>query len=212
MSTTGRSIFTIGHSNHTADAFLALLHQHKVEVVADVRSSPYSKYTPHFNREQLQSFLKANDIGYVFLGNELGGRTDDPSCLSKDGRVTYAKLAETDSFKRGLERLLEGTAKYRVALMCAEMEPLECHRTLLVAKALAEHGQQVQHIHADGQIESQEIAMERLLEITRVKSPEGDLFCSEEELVSLAIAKQEAKVAYKEKDEGLESKARREAS
>ena len=193
MNVTDHPIYTIGHSTHSAEAFLALLRQHGVEAVADVRSSPFSRFNPQFNREPLEQFLKANGIRYVFLGKELGARSEDRSCYL-DGRVQYARLAQTALFQSGLDRVLQGAAKYRVALMCAEKEPLECHRTLLVAKALAARGHPVLHIHADGHLETHEAAMERLLDVTGV--PKSDLFRSRQELLAEAMARQEQQVAY----------------
>lgn len=193
MSTTENSVFTVGHSTHSAEAFLALLHQHHVEAVADVRSSPFSRFNPQFNREALERFLKANGIRYVFLGKELGARSDDRSCYL-DGRVQYARLAETSLFQSGLDRVLQGAARYRVTLMCAEKEPLECHRTLLVAKALVARGQSVVHIHAEGHLETHEAALERLLDVTGL--PKADLFRSKQELLSEALARQEQQIAF----------------
>lgn len=193
MSATPHPVFTIGHSTHSAEAFLALLRQHGVEALADVRSSPFSRFNPQFNREALEQSLKANGIRYVILGKELGARSEDRSCYL-DGRVQYARLAQTPLFQSGLDRVLQGAAKYRVALMCAEKEPLECHRTLLVAKALAVRGQPVLHIHADGHLETHEAAMERLLDVTGL--PKEDLFRSKEELLAEALARQEQQVAY----------------
>ena len=193
MSTSANSVYTIGHSTHSAEAFLALLRQHGVEALADVRSSPFSRFNPQFNREPLEQCLKANSIRYVFLGKELGARSDDRSCYL-DGRVQYGRLAQTPVFQSGLDRVLHGAARYRVALMCAEKEPLECHRTLLVAKALAARGQSVLHIHADGHLETHEAALERLLEVTGL--PKEDLFRSKEELLAEALARQEQQVAY----------------
>jgi uncharacterized protein (DUF488 family) len=186
-------LLTIGHSTHSAEAFLALLRQHQVEAVADVRSSPFSRFNPQFNRDALEQFLKENGILYVFLGKELGARSDDRSCYVL-GRVQYGRLAQTPSFQSGLDRVSQGAARYRVALMCAEKEPLECHRTLLVAKELVARGLPVLHIHADGHLETHEAAMERLLAITGL--PKEDLFRSKEELLSEALARQEQQVAY----------------
>lgn len=187
------SLFTIGHSTHSAEVFLALLRRHDVEAVADVRSSPFSRFNPQFNQDPLEQFLKANGIRYVFLGKELGARSDDRSCYDH-GRVQYSRLAQTALFQSGIGRVLQGAAKYRVALMCAEKEPLECHRTLLVAKALAARGQKVLHIHADGRLETHEAALERLLTLTGV--PNEDLFFTKQELLAKALARQEAQVAY----------------
>lgn len=193
MTSKAATVLTIGHSTHSAEAFLALLRQHDAEAVADVRSSPFSRFNPQFNRVPLEQLLKANGIRYVFLGKELGARSDDRSCYDH-GRVQYSRLAQTALFQSGLDRVLQGAAKYRVALMCAEKEPLECHRTLLVAKALAARGQKVLHIHADGQLETHEAAMERLLTLTGV--PDKDMFLTREELLSKALARQEEQVAY----------------
>ena len=197
MSTTEQPVFTIGHSTHSAEAFLALLRQHGIEALADVRSSPFSRFNPQFNRDNLERSLRENDIRYVFLGKELGARSDDRSCYDH-GRVQYARLARTSVFQSGIDRVQQGVGRYRIALMCAEKEPLECHRTLLVARSLAERGVPVQHIHADGHLETHESAMERLLDITRV--PKEDLFRTKEELLAEALEKQEAKVAYVEED------------
>ena len=198
MNTTDSPVFTIGHSTHSAEAFVALLHQHGVEALADVRSSPFSRFNPQFNRENLERSLKENGIRYVFLGKELGARSDDRSCYDQ-GRVQYSRLAKTPLFHSGLDRVLQGAARFRVALMCAEKEPLECHRTLLVAKALAECGQPVLHIHADGHLETHDAAMERLLGLTGL--PKEDFFRSKEELLADALGRQEAKVAYVEEEQ-----------
>ncbi|MBX3177601.1 MAG: DUF488 domain-containing protein [Candidatus Hydrogenedentes bacterium] len=193
MQANGYSVFTIGHSTHSAEKFLALLRLHDVGAVADVRSSPYSRHNPQFNREPLGRYLRANRIYYVFLGQELGARSDDPSCY-EHGQVQYARLAQTALFQSGLDRVLEGAAQFRVALMCAEKEPLECHRTLLVAKALVARGQSVSHIHADGHLETHEAALERLLTLTG--TPGEDMFRSREDLLAEAMARQERQIAY----------------
>ncbi|MGF1657028.1 MAG: DUF488 family protein [Verrucomicrobiales bacterium] len=193
MSSDTNLIFTIGHSTHSAETFLSLLRRHDITALADVRSSPFSRFNPQFNKQALKLFLKEHSISYAFLGKELGARSDDPSCY-QHGRVQYSRLAKTSLFQAGLERVLRGSDRFRLALMCAEKEPLDCHRTLLVARALAERGQKVMHIHAEGHLESHEDAMERLLGLTGV--PKTDLFRSKEELLKEALQKQEAKVAY----------------
>jgi uncharacterized protein (DUF488 family) len=187
------SVFTIGHSRHSTEAFVTLLRQHTITSVADVRSSPYSRFNPQFNKETIESDLKENGIKYVFLGRELGGRSDDPTCY-ENGRVKYSRLAQTELFGGGLDRLIRGADDYRIALMCAEKDPLQCHRTLLVARALVEHGVVVEHILANGKLESHQAAMERLLDV--VGLPHQDLFRSREELVSEALALKEEQVAY----------------
>ena len=199
-------VLTIGHSTHSFDAFVALLKQHDVTALADVRSAPYSRLHPQFNRETLAQCLKPLAISYVFLGRELGGRSDDPSCYD-GGRVRYERLARTELFRSGLDRVVRGADEHRIALMCAEKEPLECHRTLLVARALTEVGIVVQHILSDGRLESHEATMERLLDV--VGLPRQDLFRSNDELIAEALVRQEQRVAYV--DEKLASDAARKA-
>lgn len=191
------SIFTIGHSTHNEERFLKLLSMHQVDVLADVRSSPFSKFNPQFNRENLERLLKSNNFRYVFLGKELGARSEDSSCYV-NGRVQYDRLAQTSIFQSGVNRLTEGAKRYRIVLMCAEKEPLECHRTLLVARALVDRGISINHIHADGRLESQEDAMFRLLD--HAKIPRRDFFRSHDELLAEALAKQEEAVAYVDKN------------
>ena len=144
MSAQPPSVLTIGHSTHSIEAFVELLRQHGVTALVDVRSAPFSRFNPQFNRATLERDLKAQGIKYVFLGRELGARSDDPGCYD-GGRVQYARLARTAGFQAGLGRVVEGAKLYRVALMCAEKEPLECHRTLLVARALVARDVAVEH-------------------------------------------------------------------
>ncbi len=193
MSALTHPVFTVGHSTHTLEVFAALLRQHDVTALADVRSTPYSRFNPQFNRDALERSLSAYGIKYVFLGRELGARSDDRSCY-ENGRVQYARLARTDLFRSGIERVVRGANDYGVALMCAEKEPLECHRTLLVARALAELGIIVRHILPDGRLESHEATMERLLDVFGL--PHQDLFRSKAELIAEALVRQEERVAY----------------
>lgn len=193
MSTLTNPVFTVGHSTHPIEAFLALLTQHGVTALADVRSTPYSRTNPQFNRETLERHLKEHGIKYVFLGAELGARSNDLTCY-EHGRVQYARLARTDLFRAGIDRVIRGTNEYRIALMCAEKEPLDCHRTILVARTLSDLGVVVQHILADGRLESHDATMERLLRV--VGLPDHELFRSRDQLIADALFRQEQKVAY----------------
>ena len=189
----GQEVFTIGHSTHSLAEFMRLLRLHAIDVVADVRSTPQSRFNPHFCREAFEIALKQGGFRYVFLGRELGARTSDLSCYL-DGKVQYSRLAKTALFQGGLDRIIRGKTNYRIALMCAEKEPLDCHRTLLVGRALVERGVPIVHIHADGKLESYEDSMSRLLHLTGV--PKQDMFRSKEELLNEALARQEQNVAY----------------
>lgn len=191
------TIFTIGHSTHSLPRFVELLRMHGVTAVADIRSSPHSRVRPEFSREPLRKALRANGIEYVFLGRELGARSKDQACY-EDGRVQYRKIAETDLFRSGLKRVLDGSRTYRIALLCAEREPLACHRTLLVARELEVLGETVQHIHADGHLESQTAALERLL--VMLGMDHHDMFWSPQQLIEEAYARQEQRIAYVNED------------
>ena len=186
-------VLTVGHSNHSLEAFVALLQRHGVTALADVRSAPYSRFNPHFNRKALDASLEAVSIRYVFMGRALGGRPDDPACY-EDGRVRYDRQAETPLFREGLERIVDGAERERIALMCAEKEPLDCHRTLLVGRSLAERGIAVAHILADGALEPHDETMDRLLDSAGL--PRQDLLQSREQLIEEALSHRERRIAY----------------
>lgn len=150
-------LFTIGHSNHALETFLALLHQHKIDCVADVRSQPFSRYAPHFDASNLKSALRDAGIAYVPLGRELGGRPDDESMYDPAGHVLYGRVAESGIFREGIQRVERGSHEHRVAMMCSEENPADCHRHLLVARVLTERGTAVTHIRGDGRMESYEV-------------------------------------------------------
>ena len=200
---THHEVLTIGHSNHTIERFIELLCQHRVTAVADVRSSPYSKIHAKFNREALAAALKQEGIAYSFLGKELGGRPADKTCY-EHGRVQYRRVAATPIFRSGLDRILAGVQSYRIALMCAEREPIECHRALLVAPELEKAGITVLHLHIDGRTESHTDAMSRLLDLFRLA--DEDLFRSRPELIEEACYRQQERVAFAEKPSPQDAK------
>jgi len=182
------TVFTIGHSNHPRERFFDLLRGGGITAVADVRSKPFSRRHPHFSRPALTKTLEDAGIRYIFLGEELGGQPDDPG-LQRDGAPDYERMAATDAFQRGLDRVLESAARHRTALMCAEREPLECHRFLLVSRHLALRGARIAHILGDGSIEEHGQTLRRLLAVTRLGA--GELFASEappDEVVARAFA------------------------
>jgi uncharacterized protein (DUF488 family) len=150
------SFFTIGHSNHDIEAWLALLGQHGVEVVADARSSPYSKYVPQFDRELVQRSLEEAGIRYLYLGAELGGRPANPAYYDAKGRVLYSRLRDDARFQTAIVRLESGIERFRVALLCGEEDPANCHRRLLIGRVLTERGHTMLHIRGDGRLESDE--------------------------------------------------------
>ena len=187
-------VFTIGHSTHSLEKFISLLTSYSVTAVCDVRSQPYSRLNPQFNRETLMQALAEHRIAYVFLGRELGARSPDPSCYV-DGKVDYDRLAQTSLFRRGLERIREGAKRYVIALMCAERDPLECHRSILVARHLVRLGFSVDHILHDAMLESHTKALERLVQ--QLSLPREDLFHSPNEIIDEAYRIQGRRIAYK---------------
>src|SRR5712692_1910478 len=158
------TLFTIGHSNHSIEVLVELLRQHAVQAVADVRSRPYSGRFPQFNRPVLKRELKESGLRYVFLGLELGARREE-SCCYVEGQARYDLVAKTNAFAEGLDRVIKGLSRYRIALLCAEKDPLTCHRTILVCRHLRWKGFPIQHILADGTLELHEAAENRLLSL-----------------------------------------------
>lgn len=186
-------VFTVGHSNWPLERLLGLVKLHAITAVADVRSHPHSRVNPQFNRDNLTKSLRLCGLRYVFLGRELGARVSDPSCY-RDGKVQYDIVARTANFKTGIDRVLKGTVKYKIALLCAEKEPLACHRAILVGRHLRELNVSVQHILEDGSVEDHDDSIARL--ISMLKISEAHLFKTREEVISAAYAAQAERIAY----------------
>jgi uncharacterized protein (DUF488 family) len=191
-------VYTIGHSKHTIEKLVELLRNAGITAVADVRSQPYSRLYPHFNREALTKSLRAEKLAYVYLGEELGARTEDRSCYS-NGQVQYDRLAQTALFKRGLERIKTGAAQHRIALLCAEQDPLACHRTILVGQALLKAGVALKHIRANGTIEDHSAAVARLILETGLQPVE--LFRSREEIEKDAFSRRAREIAWRDESQ-----------
>jgi uncharacterized protein (DUF488 family) len=187
------TIYSVGHSNHSLEKFIGLLMAAGITAIADVRSRPYSRRHPQFNKEALAASLKRHAIAYVFVGQELGARAEDPECYV-NGQVQFERLARTRSFEAGIERVLNGAKAFRVAIMCAEREPLDCHRTLLVSRALERSGARIEHLLADGRIESQADTLARL--VTSLGLDKADLFADRAERVEEACRLHAPKIAY----------------
>ena len=193
-----KELFTIGHSNHSLNHFLELLLAYQVSAIIDVRSSPYSKYSPHFNKDLLEGALRGVDIDYVFLGRELGAHRSEDGCYI-DGQAKYDRIAQLPTFRRGLEIVLQGVEHCRVALMCSESDPITCHRTILVCRELKRicPDLKITHILGDGTEEQQETSEKRLINLHKIQ-PElfGDL-TSTSGLIEKAYDLQAEKIAYK---------------
>ena len=189
------TLFTVGHSTHTAEVFFRLLTMNRISAIADVRSRPYSRMNPQFNQQPLRAQLKMAGIEYVPLGVELGARTNDRSCY-ENGKVIYDRLARTPLFRAGLNRLLEGVQRHRVALVCAEKDPITCHRMVLICHELRHETLDIFHIRADGSLEPNAEAERRMVEA--VSLPPRDLFTSVEQTIEEAYRLQGDRIAWVE--------------
>jgi uncharacterized protein (DUF488 family) len=189
-------LFTIGHSTHSAEKFVELLRAHRIDAVGDVRSSPFSAWTPQFNQTALEATLRAEKVHYVFLGDELGARREERD-VYVDGVARYERIAKVPAFQSGLERVRKGARKFRLALMCAEKDCLECHRTILVCRHLR-RDLNIAHIQEDGALESHRHAEVRLMKEEKI--PQTDLFLSEADLIERAYEERGPKIAYRENE------------
>jgi uncharacterized protein (DUF488 family) len=194
-------LFSIGHSNIAAARFTTMLHDAGVNVVADVRSTPVSRFCPWFSAKNLAPLLARENMIYLPYGEALGGRPRD-AALYRDGVADYDAMARTTQFRDGLERLLGDAERHRVCLMWAEREPLDCHRCLLVTRALTERGAAVGHILHDGTIEPHTTTEERLL---RLDGDESDLFATgQDRRIAAAYRRRTRAVAYRVKAKGAQ--------
>lgn len=146
------TLFSIGHSNAGIQTFIELLRQHRVDLLVDTRSKPYSRYNPHFSREPLKQSLNEEGIEYVFLGQQLGGKPEDEAFYFQSGKVDYQRRAETPFYQDGLRRLVELAAHRRIAFMCSEGDYKHCHRYWLITRTLVERGIEVEHILHSGEV------------------------------------------------------------
>lgn len=153
-SVSTKAVWSMGHSNFTIDEFIDLALWREIQVIADVRSMPYSKYTPQFNKELLSSTLTKAGIRYQFMGDSLGGRPPEPDLYDDEGHVLYSELAKNFRFKSGVERLCIESEKERVAMMCSEESPQNCHRRLLISRVLSDQGVDTLHIRGNRSVQS----------------------------------------------------------
>jgi len=192
-----RTLFTIGHSDHQMPEFIALLARHRVDAIADVRSQPYSRFHGQFNRETLAELLTRAGIQYSFMGGELGARrSEGESYRNKQAR--YDLICRLPAFVDGLERLREKVAAQRICLLCAERDPLTCHRSILVCRHLRSDPIDINHILEDGSLESTDQIETRLLDA--VGLPPANLFQDRSELIDEAYNIQAERIAYMESE------------
>lgn len=145
-------LYTIGHSNLEIENFIELLKNNNVNILVDVRSSPYSKHVPDFNRSNLKKFMKNSDISYIFLGSKLGGKPQDES-FYQDGKIKYSLIEKSSLYNDGISEIVLLSQNKNIVLMCSEEDPNSCHRHNLIAQNLINIGFEVFHIRKDGSIE-----------------------------------------------------------
>ncbi|MCC7529566.1 MAG: DUF488 domain-containing protein [Candidatus Melainabacteria bacterium] len=148
-----REIYTIGHSNHPLKRFMELLERYEIEVLVDIRSSPFSRFSRHFSQEPLKNAIQGAGLKYLFFGKELGGKPKSPEFYDNDGHVDYARIAASKPFAEGIERLISGCEKFRCAIMCWEESPLDCHRRRLVGPVLVQQSVEIKHIRGNGELQ-----------------------------------------------------------
>jgi uncharacterized protein (DUF488 family) len=180
MSHTIYTIYTIGYASFSIKGFIDTLRKYDITVLVDVRSAPYSRYKPEFTKDSLSKALSGRNINYIFLGKHVGARVEDPGCYA-NGKLQYGLLKESYNFRKGIDRILNGIKDYRIALMCAEKDPVNCHRMFLVCRALRSYPIEIFHILEDGSLEEQSDTEKRLLRLYDLDQP--DIFRSERERI-----------------------------
>ncbi len=194
------SCYSIGHSNHSIDTFVRMLLAHGVNCAVDVRSAPYSRRQPQFNRESIKTDLQLADIRYLYLGDSLGARHSKPSVLTPEGRVDFSRVRLMPAFQAGIDRVIRGIKKgLRIALMCAERDPFDCHRFVLVSRELAGRGVRVEHILSPDRAVSQEELEQRLLQKYGLNHYQPGLFelpRQKNELLAQAYGLRSSDIAY----------------
>lgn len=200
------TIFSIGHSNLEFDEYLKMLLTYQITRVCDVRSRPASLRFPQFNQEPLEASLRAAGIRYDFVGESLGGRPEDPRAYFPDGRVNYEQRRTARDFQREIDRLAEMSDAEKAVLMCAEEDPLQCHRFLMICPALVERGIVPVHIRRGGKLESQVEAEDRLLKLQDLSGFASDsLFANERsEALADALRRQAREFSFQVSPEALE--------
>lgn len=174
-------IYTIGHSSHDNIYFLELLRKYNINCIVDIRSVPFSKYVPHFNKNVIKKFLNFNNINYVYMADEFGSVHEDKNLFNQKGYLDFEIVKHTKSFKDGIVRLNVGIDKqYIISLMCTEKDPLDCHRSIMIAPELVKNEFTVHHILPDGSIETQQELEKRLLQLYFPTHIQQDLFSTNE--------------------------------
>ena len=187
-------VYTIGYSSFNISNFIRILFENKIDYIVDVRSSPFSSYYSDYNKESLKVSLKQKDIGYVFLGDNLGARIKAPERYDNYGKAVYEKISVHPIFLEGINRLKIGIEKYRISLLCAEKDPINCHRNILICKNLKSEDINIYHILPFGKIEKNDDTEKRLLKLFGLEN--DDMFLSYTERLENVYKLQGTKIAF----------------
>ena len=190
------NLFTIGYASFSIKDFIRILKSHEITALVDVRSAPYSKYKPEFKKDNLNKVLADNNISYIFSGTYVGARVEDPECYI-DGNLNYGLLKETKNYQIGITHILNGMKDYRITLMCAEKDPVNCHRTFLVCRTLRSYPIKILHILGDGSLEDHNVTEGRLLKLHGLD--QVDIFRSEKERVEEVYDRMCEKITFNSK-------------
>lgn len=195
-----KKLYTIGYSNFSIDDFILTLKNNNIDALADVRSQPYSRFKPEYNKENLDLVLNSNGIQYVFLGTQCGARSEDESCYIEE-RADYNLIKNTEIFQKGLERIRNGLERYSIVLLCAEKDPITCHRNILVCRNLKMDKLSINHIISRDEIETNEESEKRLLKLFNLD--QNDLFSDRDSLLNEAYDRQGKLISYTRIVEGV---------
>lgn len=204
-------LYTIGHSLHSIDRFIELLNDYEINCVIDVRSTPFSKFSPQYNTNEIKKILKDNQKYYIFMGEEFGARRSETALYDDNGFLDFEKVIKSSLFQLGVKRVKDGLHKgYNISFMCTEKDPFDCHRSMLVGRAFSDEKFEVLNIHEDGSLETQAELIERLLNYYFPNRNQASIFDilegeqSKEELVYEAYILRNKDIAYKlEKEAGI---------
>lgn len=188
-------IYTIGYAARDISSFISTLNKFKIKFLIDVRSLPYSAYSPEYNRENLTEVLEKNNLKYVYMGDLLGPRSKNSLHYKEDGQIDFELLAESEEFKKGIERLKKADS-FNVAIMCAEKAPEVCHRFLLIGRNAVKEGMKISSILFDGTIETFQETQIRMMEENKWKP---DFFTTKEEMMEMILDDYIDKYAYRKK-------------
>lgn len=191
------TLYTIGYASHTFESFVKLLNQNNITYLLDVRSTPYSKYAPHFNRNTLPNILKERNIAYSFMGEYFGARLKDLTLYHSEGYLDFEKVIQSEKFNTGFNNVVLGLNNgHNVALMCAEKDPIDCHRAIMVSRPFYQKGLDVKHIHTNGDLSTQKDLENRLIE-RYLEDETNDVTLNKDELTSLAYRERNKAIGYR---------------